>query len=412
MFRELPPTAGMPLRLTDFAGRGASQRELEERRGSELGLSDPIVTCSGTAALVLMLRVLKARSERRHVVIPAFTCPLVVRAIRHQGLVPVVCDTAPDSYGLDPACLRGVLDRATLCVLPTHLAGTAVDIGDVLEAASAAGSYVLEDAAQSLGATARGASIGERSHGAFFSLAAGKGLSIFEGGILTVSDPQLRAAAREHAGQMLPPNRILELQRCVELLAYYALYNTRGLSLVYGGPLRRALRRGDEVAAVGDYFPEGIPLHRVGAFRKGIALRALGRLHGFVAENRRRARRRVPILEAIPGCSVINAGDIEHSLMPYLLVLFETREQCSAVLNALWASGLGVTKPFARSIGDYDYLGALEGAPAPNARSFAARCVSITNSPAMTDEQFEQVADIIQRQIVREHRPSAMRACG
>ncbi len=67
----------------------------------------------------------------------------------------------------------------------------------------------------------------------------------------------------------LPPHAGWEWRRRLELLGYTALYRPWGLRLAYGNPLRRALRRGDEIAAVGDDFPLAIPLHRVGRWRHG-----------------------------------------------------------------------------------------------------------------------------------------------
>ena len=84
MLRELPPTAGLPLRVGDLLPGG---RTTADALAAVLSLPAPIVASSGAAALWILLETLKAqRPGRVSVVVPAFTCPLVALAVAQAGL--------------------------------------------------------------------------------------------------------------------------------------------------------------------------------------------------------------------------------------------------------------------------------------------------------------------------------------
>lgn len=150
-------------------------------------------------------------------------------------------------------------DARTLAILPTHLGGRIADVERACEVARGAGAWVIEDAAQALGARVGNSSVGLRGDIGFFSLAAGKGLSLHEGGLLVSRDDELRAALAEHAAEQVRFSLRWELLRSVQLLGLAACYRPSLLSLVYGNPLRSALQRGDLEDAVGDIFPLDIP---------------------------------------------------------------------------------------------------------------------------------------------------------
>ncbi|MFC6476171.1 DegT/DnrJ/EryC1/StrS family aminotransferase [Pseudomonas asuensis] len=253
-FFDTPPTAGLPLQLRDLLPGGDS--DLSAALARFLGVEQVHLESSGTAALVIALTALKRLSPiRTTVIVPAYTCPLVALAVAQCGLELQLCDLKPDSLDLDPSMLKALCNEQTLAVVPTHLCGRISDIDPALECARAVGAWVIEDAAQGLGSRVGGHSIGTRSDIAFFSLAVGKGLTIFEGGALIARDETVRQALRHASQTLAQPKPWLELKRSVELLGYAALYRPTGLRLAYGLPLRRALKKGDWVAAADEYFP-------------------------------------------------------------------------------------------------------------------------------------------------------------
>lgn len=387
---ELPPTAGLPLRPGDLRPGAPA---LADNLAALLGTPPLQLECSGTAALLLALTTLRElQPQRRRVVVPAFTCPLVAIAVRQAGLELELCDLRHGHCDMDPAALRAACDERTLAIIPTHLAGRVADVDDALAVARQVGAYVIEDAAQALGARRDGVSVGLAGDVGFFSLAAGKGLSIYEGGLLLARDPSLRERLARTAARLVPHNSGMEWKRRIELLGYAALYRPRGLRLAYGNPLRRALRRGDPVAAVGDDFPLTIPLHRVGRWRQAVGAHAAVRLPAFLDRLSAQAQRRLPRLRQIGGVELLDDPAGAHGTWPFLLLLLPDRQRRDAALDQLWPSGYGVSRLFIHALPDYAYLaGIVPARDVPHARDFAARSLTIGNSPWMTDADFEAV---------------------
>jgi perosamine synthetase len=393
--QELPPTAGLPLRFADLLPGAAS---LAVDVAAQLGMPPLQLECSGTASLLVALTALQElQPRRRRVVVPAYTCPLVAIAVQEAGLELQLCDLRPGHYDMDPAALRAACDERTLAIMPTHLAGRVANVDDALAVANNVGAYVIEDAAQALGARRLSISVGLAGDIGFFSLAAGKGLSIYEGGLLLARDPQLRELLARTAARIVPRRPGWEWRRCIELLGYAALYRPLCLQLAYGDPLRRALRDGDLIGAVRDDFAPGIPLHRVGRWRQAVGARASARLPEFLDQLAEQARRRLPRLRRIAGVELLDDSDGAQGTWPFFLLLLPDRQRRDAALAQLWPSGLGVSRLFIHALPDYDYLKHIvPRRDVPHARDFAARSLSIGNSPWMTDEDFETVCRVLE----------------
>lgn len=395
MLRELPPTAGLPLQWRDFLP-ARNTPDFEAVLADFIGVPSVQLECSGTACLVVALEMLKRVSSRRTVVIAAYTCPLVPLAVAHVGLRVKSCDTRADRFDFDTDALAAACDADTLCVVSAHLGGSAADMEPVLEIARDVGAHVIEDAAQSLGATWRGRQVGTIGDIGFYSLARGKGLTLYEGGVLVARDPELLEMLKKTSEELIGFQPMSEFIRLIQLVGYRLSYHPIGLSLTYGLPLRFWLKRGDAVRAVGDEFSSSIPLHRVGAWRKRIGASAFKRLQSALSENRGRGRRRAEALSSIRGLRVI--GDLPDSCgtWPFLTVVFEREESCDRALSSLWRAGLGVTRLFVHDLAGYCFLqGIVPETPTPNARSLAARCLTISNSSWVSDVDFSFIRDTL-----------------
>jgi perosamine synthetase len=392
--REYPPTAGLPLRWSDFGG--IPPESLEDGLAGFVGVPETQIECSGTASLVVALETLKRLSRRKTVVITAYTCPLVPLAVHRCGLKIRVCDIEKERFDFDSSALNGAVDGDTLCIIPAHLGGGVSNLEAALEIAKRAGAFVVEDATQSLGATWRGHAAGSWGDIGFFSLGAGKGLTIYKGGFLIARDLAIRAELRETSREIVVRDPAAEILRFIELVGYRLLYNPVGLRFAYGAHLRRWLARGRPERAVGDEFGDVIPLHTISTIRKNIGARALPRLRDAIAGNVLRAQTRMATLENIPGLTVIRDLPDSSGAWTFLMVLFDSERACTAALAKLWTAGLGVTKLFVHELTGYEFLKEIvPAAETPNARSFAARHLTITNSSWLGDEEFARIVRVL-----------------
>ena len=373
-------------------------RSLEAGLVSLLKLPPVQIECSGTAALIVALATLKNASTRRSVIIPAYTCPLVALAILQCGLRPIVCDLRRNHFDLCPQTLEEVCGEDTLAIVPTHLGGRVADVENVIAIARRVGALVIEDAAQSMGATWRGHPVGIQGDAGFYSMAVGKGLTIYEGGVLVARDESMRWSLRNTGEWIAPCNRILEIRRMMELACYAALYRPVGLRVAYGIPLRRALGNENLIEAAGDVFSAGIPLHKVSAWRKAVGANALTRLSAFLETLTAQGTARKTELTGIPGVTVMDDPEGGRGVWPFLMVLMATEKARDAALGQLWPAGLGVGRLYIHALPDYPYLAVPIGkADVPNARDFAARMLTISNSPWLHETDFRRVLSVLEK---------------
>lgn len=392
--REVPPTAGLPLRWRDFLP--APKRSFEIELAAFLHIPTVQIECSGTAALIVALTALKRANTRQAVVISAYTCPLVVLAIVHCGLKPVLCDLRKNHFDLCLQTLEKIGDDDTLAIVPTHLGGRVADVAGVKKIALRIGASVIEDAAQSLGACWQGQSVGTLGDIGFYSLAVGKGLTLYEGGVLLTRDANLRQRLNETSQQIAPYRLAWETRRLLQLAGYAAFYRPLGLRLAYGAPLRRALRKNKFVEAVGDDFSIDIPLHRVGVWRRTIGAHAMTRLPSFLKTISQQAAARKKKLAAIPDVAVIDDPEGSRGTWPYFMVLMPTAQARDSALLRLWSAGVGVSRLFIHALSDYPYLTThLGNSDVPNARDFAARMLTISNSPWLRESDFLHICSVL-----------------
>jgi dTDP-4-amino-4,6-dideoxygalactose transaminase len=180
--------------------------EAFEREAAEyLGVKHAVGLNSGTDALFIGLRALGVGPGDEVVTTP-FTFFATPEAISLIGATPVFADIEADSFNLDPASLEAAVTGRTRAVIPVHLFGRPVDWEALSDVASRHGLRVLEDCAQSIGATAAGGNDGAatspRRTGALgdagaFSFYPTKNLGGFgDGGLLTIDDDGVAETAR------------------------------------------------------------------------------------------------------------------------------------------------------------------------------------------------------------------------
>lgn len=403
----VPPTAGLPLRAADLRPWG--RENFAQALAQWLGVEQVQLECSGTSALMVALRTLKARQpQRSEVIAPAYTCPLVALAVAQCGLHLRLCDLRPDTLDMDSACLQALCSEQTLALLPTHLCGRVADVAAAVSCAQAVGAYVIEDAAQALGARINGQSVGLQGDIGFFSMAVGKGLSTFEGGVLISHDAELAHALGENSRRSTRPQPWMELRRSLELLGYAALYRPRGLYLAYGRSLRQSLARGDWIEAAGDDFGDFIAQHRLGRWRQRVGARALQRLNAFQQQTQMQAMARVEQLQSL-GIEVIGDGASgAQGSWPVILIRMPDRASRDAMLQAHWAEGCGLSLPFVHVLPDYGryqhVLTAAQQDPAVQARDWAQRLIAISNSPWLDPPRFAALLQGLKQAIDSQNR--------
>ena len=118
-----------------------------------------------------------------------------VSAIVHAGAKPVLVDVARD-YNMDADRLEAAITPRTKAVIPVHLNGRVCEMDRIAAVAEKHGLFIIEDAAQALGATFKGRKAGSFGLAGCFSFYPFKSLGgLGDGGAITTDDPQVARMA-------------------------------------------------------------------------------------------------------------------------------------------------------------------------------------------------------------------------
>lgn len=182
---------------------GPEVAELETKLASHVGVKHGITLASGTVSLEIALRALGVGNGDEVVTVP-FTWISSAEVIGLVGAKPVFVDIEPGTYNMDVARLEEAITPRTKAILPVSLFGQMPDYDRINAIAAEHGVPVIEDGAQSFGATQRG----RRSCGVTLigstSFFPAKPLGCYgDGGALFTSDDRLAErirAIRTHGG--------------------------------------------------------------------------------------------------------------------------------------------------------------------------------------------------------------------
>jgi dTDP-4-amino-4,6-dideoxygalactose transaminase len=163
--------------------------EFEREFAAYLGVKYALAVNSGTAALQLALDAIGLRSGDE-VLVPTYTFTATAEVVTYCGARPVLCDSLPGEFNLDPADVKRKITDKTRAIIPVHIAGQACAMDELQSVADEHRLHVVEDAAHALPTTYRGRKIGGVSELTAFSFYATKTLTTAEGGMLTTNDEE------------------------------------------------------------------------------------------------------------------------------------------------------------------------------------------------------------------------------
>ena len=142
--------------------------------GGGSGVGNAVATSNGTTALHLCLATLEIGAGDE-VLVPDLTFVSTANVVRYTGATPVLVDSEPRTWGMDPADARRKITPRTRAIIPVHLYGHPVDMDPLLALAAEHGLDIVEDAAEAHGARYKGHRVGALGRiGAFSRLFSGK----------------------------------------------------------------------------------------------------------------------------------------------------------------------------------------------------------------------------------------------
>lgn len=176
--------------------QGPAARAFEDEFAQFCGVEHCVGMANGTDALELALRAAGVGTDDR-VVVPANTFVATVEAVVRTGAAPVLVDCDAVHYLCDVEQTMDAL-RSARAVVPVHLYGQLAPVEQIVDAARTAGCAVIEDAAQSQGASRHGRSMGAWGDLAATSFYPGKNLGAYgDAGAVVTDDARLAEGVRK-----------------------------------------------------------------------------------------------------------------------------------------------------------------------------------------------------------------------
>ncbi|MBX9786270.1 MAG: dTDP-4-amino-4,6-dideoxygalactose transaminase [Alphaproteobacteria bacterium] len=145
-----------------------------------------LLTHSGTAALELATLLIDLK-EGDEVIIPSYTFSSTANAVVLRGATPIFIDIREDTLNLNENLIEGAITPKTKAIFPVHYAGVSANMEQINKIAQSYNLFVIEDAAQGVGAFYKGKPLGTLGHFGAYSFHATKNIISGEGGALLIN---------------------------------------------------------------------------------------------------------------------------------------------------------------------------------------------------------------------------------
>jgi perosamine synthetase len=336
--------------------QGPMVNELEARFAELTGVRHAVAVSSGTTALVCALQALRHRDVLRagdEVVTSAFTFVATLNAALEASLVVRFADIGED-FCMDVESAAKQITERTKVLMPVHLYGLPAPMDELQKLAVDKDLCIVEDAAQALGASMGGRSVGSFGIGCF-SLYATKNITSGEGGMITTDDDAIAKLLR--------------------------LLRNQGMEERY------------QYEIVGHNY-------RMTDLQAAVAVAQLGRYEMTVASRRRNAAHLGGMLSGVPGLVVPTDTPDRRSVWHQFTVRVteQARLDRDDLASALGEAGIGSGVYYPRAVFDYPCFADRPDvikSPVPHTQRYAAQVLSLPIHPGLAESDIDRVGSTI-----------------
>jgi perosamine synthetase len=343
--------AGTPLSLRDLcagyvAGIGGDAAvALERRLAAHSGQSRAWLMSSGRAGMTFTLRAMRAIAppERNEVVIAGYTCYSVAASVELAGLSARLVDIDPHTLTPDVSQLRGFDLSRVLCIVSANLYGIPNALSALETAARDSGAFMLDDAAQALGAEHEDRPVGGFGDAGLYSFDKGKIITTLQGGAIVARAGKLASALDEAYESLDSASAAQTLGYAVKLGLYALLLKPSLYGVVQRLP---GLGLGRTV------YENDYPIARYSGFLAGLALRLQRKVESLNAVRARNALALRAVLTGVRGLAMpqeLPGNRPVYCRFPIFVADPSRRER---FLAACQAEGIGATASYPQALID------------------------------------------------------------
>ncbi len=175
---------------------GKEVEDFEKRIAQFCGIKYAISLNSGTDALFLSLKVLDI-GKGDEVITTPFTFIATAEVIVSCDAKPVFVDIDPKNFNINPSKIEKKITKKTKAIIPVHLFGQMADMDEIIRIAKKYKIYVIEDAAQAIGARYKGKKAGSIGDIGCFSFFPTKNLGAYgDGGMILTNNKKITEKIR------------------------------------------------------------------------------------------------------------------------------------------------------------------------------------------------------------------------
>lgn len=326
---------------------GPNVQAFEKEAAEYLGVKHAIGCASGTDALHLAL-LAEGIGAGDEVITSAFTFIATAEAIKYVGATPVFVDIDPGTFNITPENIEKAITAKTKAVMPVHLFGQPADLPAIKAICDKHGLKLIEDCAQSFGATVYNKQTGSFGNAAGFSFFPSKNLGCFgDGGLVTTDSDATAAKVKQYR------NHGSEVRYYHDVVGYNS--------------------RLDELQAV--------------------VLRAkLKRIDHYNAARRHAAHLYSELLADLPLATPYEDGIGVHVYHQYTLLCDRRDEVMKALQEQQIASAIYYPVPLHQQ---NVFKAECAGVSLPITESVAARCMSLPICANLSDDNVRKIAGVI-----------------
>ena len=399
-----PPSAwwgGLKAILRGRIHRGPESEEFRRRVAALAGRKHAFLTATGRQGILVALKALGGQPGDE-VLMPAYTCRVILWSLLVPGFKPVLVDIERDTYNMDPEELEKRIGPRTRFILLTHMHGRPVDVDRFLEIARKHDLRIIEDAADGIGGSWEGRPLGSHGEVSFFSFSLYKNLNALDGGAVFCDDDELAARLRSEldALERTGPSTGTLLFRFLIALATSFLTHPRVFSLSGFWPiylmdrlrldiLSRVLVKMDDE----ERFPPGRPRELFEGFANLQAAVALPQLDRVLQDNAQRRENARYLTELTADLPIEGPAPLEPAMLDiflnYVVRVPEGRRE--EIMSSCLRNGVDLYPGYVESLSDLKAYPDLAH-PSPHSEDLMDRKIYLPVHPPLGARDMRQIA--------------------
>ena len=375
--------------LRTWTRLGEAGSELRSTICLELDRRHCSLVSTGRAGLTILLSALKslASPDRDEVILPSYTCYSVAASTVCARLRPRIVDIDRRTLDFDLEKLGNTDFRRVLAIVPTSLYGLPAQLSRIARIARQHDVFLVDDAAQSLGATLDGRPSGGWGDAGILSFDKGKAISAIEGGAIVTDAAAIGTAIREQMSGLHRPGLTKATQHAAKLGAYLVCLRP-GLYWIPNAIPGLGLGQ--------THYRTDFALQLESRWLAALASTMWPRLREFTTARIANAER---YRSGIPDtASLSNVEPVEGARPSYLRfpVLVNEPSLRARLLRDLDRAGIGATGSYPRSIADVPEVQQHQAceADAKVGRAVAASIITLPTHPFVSSRDVDRAIDI------------------